>query len=153
MARRALKVRMAKEEKERREAAETAEALAALPDDVLIMYTDGGADNNGVGGIDGASGWGVSIKEKGDGGRIVGEMWGPVVTDETDAFFCRCQRGTRVTRAAGPSHGNTASELRACQRALIRRGQRPRGRACAVGQTAAGIRASESGRERRRSGH
>eukprot|EP01045_Picozoa_sp_COSAG04_P013877 COSAG04_NODE_1008_length_8786_cov_5.785706_2_plen_204_part_00 len=29
-------------------------------------------------------------------------MWGPVVTEETDAFFCRCQRGTNNTgEAAG----------------------------------------------------
>ena len=61
------------------------------------MHTDGGADGNGVGGVDGASGWGVSIKEKGDEDRIVAEMWGPVVTDESDDFYCFCRRGTNNT--------------------------------------------------------
>ena len=39
----------------------------------MIAYTLA-CDGNGVGGVDGASGWGVSIKEKGDEDRIVAEM-------------------------------------------------------------------------------
>ena len=97
--------RLAKAEKEVREARETAEAIAALPEDALTVYTDGGADGNGVGGVDGASGWGVSIKDLGRlrtlndkaTAEVTAEMWGPVVTDETDAFYSRCSRGTNNT--------------------------------------------------------
>ena len=88
-----------KTEKRKREAAETAGALAELPTGARIIYTDGGCDGNGANGVWGAAGWGLCALEKMDEGdpEVRAEMWGPVVTDASDEYYCHCDRGSNNT--------------------------------------------------------
>ena len=69
-------------------AAETQEQIDALPSDSLLAYTDGGCDGNGARGIWGKAGWGVWICSKRR--TPLADMWGPVVIDPHDKFFCNC---------------------------------------------------------------
>ena len=84
-----------------RTGAETEAALSDIGGSQLRVYTDGGADGNGARGIWGAAGWGVhvlEVPEEEDVERTVrADLWGPVVTEEADVFFCGADRGTNNT--------------------------------------------------------
>lgn len=84
-----------------RTGAETEAALSDIGGSQLRVYTDGGADGNGARGIWGAAGWGVHVLEvpvEEDVERTVrADLWGPVVTEEADVFFCGADRGTNNT--------------------------------------------------------
>ena len=82
-------------------AAETAAELAAF-DHGLRIYTDGGCDSNGVGGVLGASGWGAHALQVGlDGDCLttiaVADLWGPVETVRTSRWWMGATRGTNNT--------------------------------------------------------
>ena len=74
-----------------------------MPTNSLLVYSDGGADGNGAGGVWGASGFGVCVARKGIGWTpssepyILDEYFGPVVTDATDPFYLGATRGTNNT--------------------------------------------------------
>eukprot|EP01052_Picozoa_sp_SAG31_P021412 SAG31_NODE_1655_length_7621_cov_3.211912_1_plen_380_part_00 len=78
---------------------ETEAALEAIGGRQLRVYTDGGADGNGAKGVWGAAGWGVHVIEvaTGEAPRVRADLWGPVVTDENDEFFCGANKGTNNT--------------------------------------------------------
>jgi ribonuclease HI len=96
---REVKKKVKKTEKRKREAAETAAALATLPTGARIIYTDGGCDGNGANGTWGAAGWGMCALEKMEEGgpEVRAEMWGPIVTEASDEYYCHCARGTNNT--------------------------------------------------------
>ena len=79
-------------------AAETAAELAAF-DHGLRIYTDGGCDSNGAGGVLGASGWGAHALQVGlDGDCLttiaVADLWGPVETARTSRWWMGATRNT-----------------------------------------------------------
>ena len=101
-------------------AAETAAEIDALPSDAILAYTDGGCDGNGANSIKGKAGWGAWISRKPDENGTLGtdtlprndtpnneasitaptslaDLWGPVVTDPSDPFYCECTSGTNNT--------------------------------------------------------
>ena len=72
-------------------AEETEALIKELPDGAILAYSDGGCDGNGAKGIWGKAGWGVWICRKAASARIgIADMWGPVVTDPNDDFYCDC---------------------------------------------------------------
>jgi hypothetical protein len=96
---------------------ETEAALEAIGGRQLRVYTDGGADGNGAKGVWGAAGWGVHVVEvaPGEAPTIRADLWGSVVTDEVDRFFCGATRGTNNTGESGlgqiPQAGETHSAM------------------------------------------
>ena len=75
---------------------ETEVELAAIGGDQLRCYTDSGCDENGAGGIWGASGWGVHVLGV-PPPAVRAEMWGPVVIDDDSIWFCGATWGTNNT--------------------------------------------------------
>ena len=74
---------------------ETAAAIDALPNDATLAYTDGVCDGNGAQGTWGAAGWGAWICSKQH--TALADLWGPVVVDPTDPFYCGCSNATNNT--------------------------------------------------------
>jgi hypothetical protein len=62
-------------------AEETKAELAAIGSDRHRCYTDGGCDENGAGGVWGASGWGLHVLGV-PPPAVRAEIWGPVVIDD-----------------------------------------------------------------------
>ena len=88
----------------------SAETEAALADiqHRYRLYTDGGCDDNGAGGVDGAAGWGVHVREATTVASLfagetamtttaVADLWGRVELDEGSEFYHGCPRRTNNT--------------------------------------------------------
>ena len=76
-------------------AAQTAAEIDALPSHTILAYTDGGCDGNGAHGKWGAAGWGAWMCNKNK--EAIADLWGPVVTDPEDEFYCGCTGATNNT--------------------------------------------------------
>ena len=76
-------------------AAQTAAEIDALPSHTILAYTDGGCDGNGAHGKWGAAGWGAWMCNKNK--EAIADLWGPVVTDPKDEFYCGCTGATNNT--------------------------------------------------------
>ena len=76
----------------------TAAALSAVTHRYRI-YSDGGSDGNGAGGVWGASGYGVGIFEVKEDGSVVeiATVYGPVVVDATSEWSLGAVWGTNQT--------------------------------------------------------
>ena len=112
-------------------------ATLASIDHALLLYTDGGANGNGACGEWGSAGFGVSVREVGDavvgdngdesdeevedGGRIVAELYGPIVSDRSSPYYDGATRGT-----------NQTGELTAVIQALLWLRENAAGRAAVV---------------------
>ena len=79
--------------------AETEAALQRIGGNQIRIYTDGGADGNGANEFWGAAGWGVHVLEvpEDEQSKVRAELWGPVVTEEADTYFCGATKGTNNT--------------------------------------------------------
>ena len=94
---------LTREEKDARIIAENVRQLLAMPVNSWLIYSDGGVDGNGAGGVWGASGFGVCVTRKGIGWtvtsepNILEEYFGPVVTDAADPYYLGATRGTNNT--------------------------------------------------------
>ena len=88
----------------------SAETEAALADiqQRYRLYTDGGCDDNGAGGVDGAASWGVHVREATAVASLfagetamtttaVADLWGRVELDEGSEFYHGCPRRTNNT--------------------------------------------------------
>ena len=75
--------------------ANTAAKIEALPKNTILAYTDGGCDGNGARGSWGAAGWGAWLCDKSK--KSIADLWGPVVTDPNDQFYCGCTGATNNT--------------------------------------------------------
>ena len=83
-------------------AAETAAKLAEI-EHGLRVFTDGGCNGNGKGGVWGASGWGAHVLRVLPAGdtEVKADLFGPVDTQPDSRWFTGAERASNNTRAGG----------------------------------------------------
>ena len=94
---------LSREENDAAIIAENVRQLETIPEGGLLLYSDGGANGNGAGGVWGDAGFGVCAARKNSDWspssepNILDEYFGPVVIDAADPYYLGAERGTNNT--------------------------------------------------------